>query len=166
MRKIVQIRQSCHRMELLSVSLFLRKKTLMVLENVIGLFPFFPGDSSSVVPSSDNSSSATFSESSDYISLKNKTSSSNDINLRARNIPKLVTVANALKFSSTIDEGITNIDIENEDEVITPEQLDIENPSSKCSSDLNQISPPLIPVSYKNIEISTAFHMSKLLIRL
>ena len=166
MRKIVQIRQSCHRMELLGVSSFLRKKTLMVLENVIGLFAFFPSESSSVVPSSDNSSSAPFSESSDYISLKNKTSSSNDINLRARNIPKLVTVANALKFSSTIDEGLTNIDIENEYEVITPEQLDIKNPSSKCSSDLNQISPPLIPVSYKNIEISTAFHMSKLLIRL
>ena len=122
-------------------------------------------DSSSSVPSSDSSSSAPSSESSDCISLKNETSGSNNIDPRARIVPKLVTVANALESSRTIDEGLADLGIENEDDVITSEQPEIKDPLSKTSSELNQISPPLLSTSHKNVEISTAFHMSKLPIR-
>ena len=68
MRKIARLQQSCHIVELLSVSLiFLQKNTLRVLENVTDIFPFFPSDSSSFVHSSHSSSPAPFCESLDYI---------------------------------------------------------------------------------------------------
>ena len=60
---------------------------------------------------------------------------------------------------------LADLDIENEDDVITPEKPEIENLLSKFSSDLNQISPPFISTSHKNVEIFIAFCISKLPIR-
>ena len=102
----------------------------MVLENVTYIFSFSPIEGSSFIHSSHNSSSAPFREISDYISLKDNTSSSNDIDPRASNIPKLVTVANTLTSTSTctIYNDLADLDIENKDDMKSPEKPEIVTP--------------------------------------